>query len=219
MRHATFVIPASIFAVTSLAPVAAAACWDGVRIETDRISIMIGDADGGDLEWPDADLDRAADWLVAIEAILPPGDELHVEFGLVYFGDDSTCAAIEEANSFAELFAKVGHACGRSADELARARARSASLFSVQILSTSNRAAAEARKAELDLDCHWHGVYERGGFPSLNPCAEVESATLVDGREVHRVLVGNFLSRASAEQARASIREELGVDGMVRLVR
>ena len=50
----------------------------------------------------------------------------------------------------------------------------------------------------------------------LREVGEGTMVVLADGREVHRVLVGNFLDRASAELVRAEIDDELGVGSMVR---
>ena len=216
MRLAALLVPALTITATLLSPLTADACWDGVWIESERVSLMIVENEDGDLEWPDAGLHESADWVLALEALLPPGETLSVEFGIAYFSDGSICTGILDVNSFAQLFTEVVAACGRTPAEATTALALAPTLYTVQLLSTDDRAAADARAEQLNGNCQWHGFYERGGFPSFNACAEVEPATLADGREVYRVIVGTFLSRASAEQAEADLRGELGQAGMVR---
>ncbi|MFV8753757.1 SPOR domain-containing protein [Nannocystaceae bacterium ST9] len=216
MRLAASLALLSTFALT-LVPNTADACWDGIYAASEKTELRILE---GDAWAANADLESAADWLTRIDALLPGDARLSVDMGYVDLTSESgTCSLIDppEIGDFEQLFDLVAASCQRSKAEIASAREQSASLYTVQLLSTREREAAEALIEELETEgCSWHGFYEQGGFPSFNPCASIETATLADGREVHRVLVGNYLSRADAELDRRSIRADLGHEGMVR---
>ena len=53
-----------------LAPRTGFACWDGHTAESARVSLCVMD---GATEWQPATARELADWLVRVEALLPPG--------------------------------------------------------------------------------------------------------------------------------------------------
>jgi hypothetical protein len=209
-------LPTAALALALLTPKPAVACWDGLLLAHDSTTIQI---DVGS-RWY-VDVESAADWMVRFDALLSADAELEIVFGSIFITDASgTCSEaeiVEEADDFEEAFALVARACGRSKADVAAARKLEGDLFTVQLLSTSDRAKAESTIEHLEGNmCSWSGFYTEGAFPGITTCAELETVVLADGREVHRVLVGNFLDRASAELVRAEIDDELGVGSMVR---
>jgi hypothetical protein len=215
MRSALSLVPLAALAFTLLTPEPAAACWDGLLVERDNMFVQI------DVSTPwYVDVQIAADWVTRIDALLPAGAELTVTFGLVDIVDpQGTCVMVtaEEVDDFEAAFARVASACGSSEAEIAAARDLEGELFTLQLLSTRDRAKAEATvEAINESQCEWQGFYSEGAFPGANRCAELETIWQADGREVHRVLVGNYLDRVTAELDRAEISGELGIEAMVR---
>ena len=207
--------------LTLLAPIPAAACWDGISVGRERVGVMIDDEQA---QWSVDEAHRYANWLAQVEALLPEGAEASYFFGGIELaGDDGgACELVLDEDfdgyvAFAEMFDVVARSCQSTQGEIATALAIEAPVYTVQLLSTTHEDAAQSvAYAISERGEDWHGFYEVGGFPAFNDSAHVLPATLDDGRVVYRVVVGAFLTSEAAEATRAQIQDTLGREGMVR---
>lgn len=213
----SFVLPCAL-----LLPTPATACWDGVAAVSERVEFLFSDEDA---DWSELDAQNYANWLMRIDALLPAGTKAGYQFGMTFTkGPDDLCQLSFEQHDAAydieDVFDVVAEACNVSEAEVAAAAKLEADVFTVQLYSVADLAKADSIASNINYvrtcESSWHGFYEAGGFPSINACAHVLSTTLDDGRTVHRVIVGNFLTRAEANLVRAELNTQLGRDGLVR---
>src|SRR5690554_4793988 len=106
----------SCFALVSavLLPTPAAACWDGVSVASERVEFSLSDEDAS---WSESDAKDYANWLVRIEALLPPGTKAGYQFGTTYTEgpDDGPCDVtfdqVDAAYDFESMFYVIAEAC------------------------------------------------------------------------------------------------------------
>jgi SPOR domain len=212
---AAALVASLVTAVLTGLPATAHACWDGTAIVTERTSIAIE----GEASWSPEQARRWASWAARIDALVPEGQNLSTNFGIVELCDaEGTCSTLSETwqgDGFT-LFELTAAATGASRRTIARARHRDVAPLTVQVaashdLEAAMHLASRINEAELGLS----GFMDVGGFPSSNPYAHVVESEQ-DGQITYGVVVGAFLGREDAETARAALSAELGLRGFVR---
>jgi hypothetical protein len=214
----TRLLAASLAALTlATVPSAANACWDGISVSTERITLAVP----GDATWSPEDARRWAKWAGRIDALVPAGKTLSVVFGDVEICDDatSTCtlapATWDNADPFT-LFELVADTVGATPKQIATARKTAITPLTVQVAATDDLAAAHrlatrVNEAGLELT----GFLDIGGFPAMNAYAHVVESTSTVGTRYH-VVVGAFLQRDAAKSAAAELDAQLGLHGFIR---
>jgi hypothetical protein len=207
-----------IIALLCLSASSALACWDGHLVQTDRISFR-GDNDS----WSASEVRRYARWLPRLQAVLPPGSFIRdvgtVELcGPATSGDDEpNCTDLGWAPALPELFKAVGAHFNVPARKIRAARALVGHAYTVQVASLGSKAGVQRMLNDLyDLntetaDAAIIGFVEYGGFPANNAVAYA-----LEGADRHRVVVGTFLDRASAQRAARMLAKKHGLKGFVR---
>ncbi|MEM6989564.1 MAG: SPOR domain-containing protein [Myxococcota bacterium] len=223
MSIRTRVLTAALAAATLVAaPATASACWDGVYVETDTVSIAISTA-ASDAQWSPERARSYAKWAGRIGALVPEGTTVSIEHGYITVCDETTdtCRDIEQTWDDAHLFnlfeltADVLDAPGRT---IAAARRTTVEPLTVQAAATRDLYAAykmadRINAAELGIG----GFLDVGGFPSVNEYAHVVESWKGD-MPMYHVVAGTFLNRADAKAAAVTLHEELGVEGFVRVL-
>lgn len=198
-------------------PASARACWDGVAINTDRVSLAIE----GDTTWSPEEARRWAKWAARIDALVPEGKTLSVVFGDleicdVASGECTTGATAWENDDAFTLFELTADAVLASNRTIAAARRTAAMPLTVQIaasrdLEAATKLAERINAAALELS----GFFDAGGFPAANDYAHVVESNGSDHATFH-VVVGAFLGRDDADAAATTLAAELGLHGFVR---
>jgi hypothetical protein len=185
----------------------AAACWDGYHAKARRVTI---DGPGDRESVPTAEVAR---WLVRIDALLD-GDPLEASFGFATMGDDELHYRTDD---LASLFDAVAEETGANASRRASARARSASLYVIQLAAGGDETGARrvAQRAN-ESRAATHGFLEIGGFPADNPRARVVIEPDARGRRLFKVHTGTFLDLAEARRVARELAAELGGTPWVR---
>lgn len=206
---AAVVLPSAAILLSAAMPRPASACWDGTRIETPRLMMM-----GPDARWRPERAREVAKWAPRVDALLAEIDLSAAIYWDVIELSDGTHIPIRH-QSLERAFIEIARHRGVSRDVRRRALAAPRGL-TVQVAATRDRARADALAARLNDENHpdgpagAHGMYEAGGFPSVNDTAHVVTELDASGREVHRVIVGTFLDRAEAERVAAEVAQRSG---------
>jgi hypothetical protein len=197
---------------TALAPTLAQACWDGVAVTTDKVTIQRTDTQ----TWDPEDVRRWAKWTARIDALVPDGSHLDV-----FDGDASLCDADNECTEIGtgltpfQLFERTADAVDATRPAIAAARRHDAMPYTVQVAASHDLRAAEQLAARInESDLGVHGFYEAGGFPAMNEFAHVVESVGSDSVTYH-VVIGAFLAKAEAEAAQSFVASELGMRGFV----
>ncbi|MDC0744562.1 SPOR domain-containing protein [Polyangium mundeleinium] len=193
----------------------AAACWDGWYAEVGGVGITRG---LGVAEWNPEHAREAARWGARINALLPPGAALAIEWDeATCASDQGACGAVTTIAAGSEdlpaTFRAVAKAFHVPAAKVRKARALDPELYTVQIFAGSKRRALAVKDHVAALDAGDHGFFVEGGFPAPKQTAHVLRDPEADGP--HRVIVGTFLSRKEARAALAGLRAK-GFGGYVR---
>lgn len=198
-------------------PASADACWDGVSIATERVSLSI--ASDAHATWSPEQARRWAKWVARIDALVPEGKTLLAEFGTVEICDDATdeCTELEttwENDDAFTLFELTADAVAASNKTIAAARRTTAMPLTVQIaashdLDAATKLAARVNAAGLELS----GFLDIGGFPAMNEYAHVVVSA---DHATFQVVVGAFLARSEADAVATMLDAELGLHGFVR---
>lgn len=198
------------------------ACWDGVFLDTGRVTISDLDLmDGFDVE----QTRQVGRWIARIEELLPARVNLTVEFGRLemcgaHGNDDFGCIEPDEQwrTDLPALFEMVADMVQASPDDRARARRVERRPLTVQVAATGRRSARRlVSRIHRELrDDPLFGFLEVGGFPAENDFARVIPQRTRRGSKVYRVVVGAFLDKAEARLARDRIEQLVGLDGFVR---
>lgn len=198
---------------STLLPSLAHACWDGVALSTDKLTIQRFDTQS----WSPEEVRHWAKWVARVDALLPEGSHLDVFEGDATFCDgQKECVEIGTGLTPFELFERTADAVHASRATIHAARRMESTPYTVQVAASHDLAAAEKlatriNEAELGL----HGFYEAGGFPSFNAYAHVVESFGPDDTQYH-VVVGAFLAKDEATNAMDVIASELGMHGFVR---
>lgn len=170
---------------------------------------------------------EVAGWMTRVSALLPAGLSVASEHGFVSFSCDPAangCTAPSDARwddrSLSVLFTIVASAVHARAADVSRARVRDAKPRTVQIGSIRDAHRAELLAARVNAEhdagrIDSHGFINVGGFPSSNPIAHVQTAT-VRGVRMHRVLIDAFLDADEARATRDSVARAIGARGFLR---
>lgn len=173
-----------------LAPSSALACWDGTYAVVGDVELM-----DFDIGWSPERAREVATWLGRLDALLPDGAVLRLEFGhaTLELPDGRTLEPAWSGRSFPELFRAVAAAVSAPAATAGAARSLATPVFTVQTGAFTTRDAAERFAASL-ADRGEHGFFETGGFPADNPTAHV-----IEAAGAYRVVVGAFVDRTAAQ--------------------
>lgn len=198
---------------STLAPSLAHACWDGVALSTDKLTIQRFDTQS----WSPEEVRHWAKWVARVDALLPEGSHLDVFEGDATFCDgEKECVEIGTGLTPFELFERTADAVHASKSTIFAARRMEPVPYTVQVAASHDLAAAEKLAARINAsELGIHGFYEAGGFPSMNAFAHVVESFAADDVQYH-VVVGAFLAKDEAETARDVMTSELGVHGFVR---
>lgn len=193
----------------------AAACWDGWLAVLGGVEIRRGLAVAA---WDPDHARQAARWGTRINALLPPGAALSIDWNEASCGSDKgACGGVTTfAGSSEDLpatFRAVAKAFKVREPETRKARALEPELYTVQIFAGSVRGARAVKDRVADREVGEQGFFQEGGFPAGNSTAHVLRDPAARGP--HRVIVGTFLSRKEADAARAGLRAQ-GFGGYVR---
>jgi hypothetical protein len=216
----TRLLAASLAALTlATIPSTADACWDGVAISTERVTLAVP----GDDTWSPEDARRWAKWAGRIDALVPAGKTLSVTFGYVEICDDATGDCTEAEQTWDNddpftLFELTADVLGASRKEIAHARRSAATPLTVQVaasndLDAATKLAERINEAGLGLT----GFLDVGGFPAFNAYAHVVESTGTE-TTAYQVVVGAFLHRDAATAAVVELEKELGMTGFVRVL-
>jgi hypothetical protein len=193
-----------------IAPRDAAACYDGWVAKVGDVSLVRAMAVG---QWTPDHARHAARWGTRLDELLPAGAELEVTnteaFCSGACGSVSTIAA--GTDDLPKLFREAARAFHVPPKRVRAAASAEAETFTVQLFAGSARGASAMKKRVVDAEAGEHGFFDEGGFPASNDPAHV----IRDARGVHRTIVGVFLSREAAEDARAALIAK-GFRGFVR---
>lgn len=221
MTNRTRLLTAALATAAALAavPSTAQACWDGVYVETDTVSIAIS-TEVSEAEWSPERARSYAKWAGRIAALVPAGHSMSIEHGYISVCDlTGECKDIEqtwEDPYLSNLFELTADVLDTPRGTVARARRTNAEPMTVQVAATRNldgayKLANEINDAELEL----HGFLDVGGFPAMNEYAHVVESWK-DQAPMYHVVVGSYLDRDDAEAAAASVETALGMHGFVR---
>ena len=188
------------------------ACWDGYAAGVGKVSIARG---LDPASWSPDDAREVARWGTRIDALLPQGAELAIEYGEV--SCTSTTGACGSFTSISlptddlpSAFRAVAKAFRVSPARMQKVRALAPEVYTVQVFAGTASGALREKRRVVDRDAGSHGFFVEGGFPAINDAAHV----IRDG-STHRVIVGTFLSRKDASAALADLRAK-GIGGFVR---
>ncbi|MDI1477233.1 SPOR domain-containing protein [Polyangium sp. y55x31] len=202
-----------IAGLLSFAARPAAACWEGYAATVGPVGILRGIESAS---WNPAHVREAARWGTRIEAIVPQGAEVSIEFGEITCSSKTgACGSFStlsmEPDDLPAIFRAVAQAFGAKPAAVRKASKLEPTLYTVQIFAGSERGARrmKARVANLDIDTQ--GFFTEGGFPARNDPAHV----IRDASGPHRVIFDVFLDRDEADDALAELRAK-GIRGFVR---
>lgn len=178
----------------------AQACWDGFRARVGSVSEM-----NADTTWSVKVVRHRALWLGRIDALLPEGASVDIEYDMVEIrARDGIHEHTWNRRSYASLFRAVATAVGADRATIRRAMATETPVYVVQAAGFAEQERAQAHAdGLLDLELP-HGFLEAGGFPANNPAAHVVS--IEGARSVHRVYVGAYIDRAEAAAVAAELQ-------------
>lgn len=214
---AAILVAATTTVLTSVAP-RAEACWDGYLANVgERVTLA-----GYDETWSVERAREVATWGARIDGLLPDGAKLEAWLGFVTLDaatvDDADASFRWDGASYAALFDQVAARLHSPWVVAHSARARTATVYTVQVGANADEAIAEAFAARTqDMHLGEHGFYEAGGFPNDNPTVHVVAATSPAGRPVYRVVVGAFLSASEANVCADALAKG-GIRGFVRAI-
>lgn len=212
------VLAAAAFAVA--APVTASACWDGVYVETDKVSLAIS-AGTSDAQWSPERARSYAKWAGRLAALVPDGKTVSIEHGFITVCDDTakTCKDIERTwddPHLFNLFELTADVLGASGRTIAQARRTTVEPLTVQAAATHDLKVAYSLAERINnATLSIGGFLDVGGFPATNDTAHVVESWK-DDTAVYHVVVGAFLDRDDADAATITLREEVGLKGFVR---
>lgn len=186
------------------------ACWDGVYVETSRVTLT--ESGLGDRWTPELARDMGI-WMARVEALLPDGVLLTVQHGIIEVcgaqGNEAFgCVEPDEewtSGKLERLFERVAEALDVDEGTRAAALAVARKPMTVQLGSFKTKKSAErlARRIEgalAKIDADVYGYIEVGGFPANNVAVHV-----VTENKRHRVVVGAYLDHVEAKLAAAKI--------------
>lgn len=215
-----FVAAALVAAALVAAPGTAQACWDGVYVEGEKVSIAIA-TDEGDTAWTPERARAYAKWIGRIGALVPDGTTMSIEHGYISICDDATRTCRDAKQSWddpylSNLFELTADLMQASRGTIAKARRTEVMPLTVQVAASQDFYAATAMAERINgAGLQLTGFLDVGGFPSANEYAFVvedyDSDTLM-----YHVVVGSYLDRADAKAAAVALDEELGLSGFVR---
>jgi len=216
-----FVALGGLVAASLLVATPSHACWDGVYVETSRVTLT--DSQLGDRWTPSLARDVGL-WVSRVEALLPDDVHLTVQHGIVEVcgvqgNEDFGCVEPDERwndGELASLFDVVARALDVDAPDRALAIALLTRPVTLQLGAFKTRKAARRFAYKVsetldDADVDLFGFLEAGAFPAENAFAHVIHA---DGR--YRVVVGAFLDRDEARLAGRQIKQLAGYGTYIR---
>lgn len=219
MTIRTRLLVATLASVAALASSTAQACWDGVYVETDTISIAIS-TEVSEAEWTPERARAYAKWAGRIAALVPEGHSMSIEHGYISICDlTGECRDIEQTWDdpyLSNLFELTADVLDAPRGTVARARRTNVEPMTVQVAATRSldgayEVANDINEAELEL----HGFLDVGGFPATNEYAHVVESWK-DQAPMYHVVIGSYLDRDDAEAAAAAVESKLGMHGFVR---
>lgn len=204
-----------------------AACWDGVYVETPRVTLT--SAELGDQWTPQLARDVGL-WVARVEAFLPDDVLVTVQHGVIEIcgvdgNEDFGCVEPDDEWSdgeLATLFAAVARAAGVDDATKQRAKQVSVSPQTVQLgvfrsKRAAHRYALTATKALEDVDTDLFGYLEAGAFPADNAFVHVvESRSSRTNKPRYRVVTGAFIDPAEARLTAAQIKAATNMKVQVR---
>jgi hypothetical protein len=174
------------------------------------------------MTWTPARARELADWLVRVEALVPPG---HVATACEFTidvckaGSSSSCVGGErwERQTYWGFFRTVARLVKAKPAVVRAALQKQATPFTVQVAVGYDAAGARALARRLNrTPPAEHGFYEAGGFPAQNDAVHVIADRDDEGAPIYRVVVGAYLTRAEARATAAKLRTAAGLRSFVR---
>ncbi len=219
-RFLSAVLAAATLAVA--APSTANACWDGVYVETDKVSMAI-DTGAADAQWTPERARSYAKWAGRIGALVPEGTTVSIEHGYITVCDDSTdtCRDVDRTwddPHLFNLFELTADVVGASGKTIAAARRTNVEPLTVQAAASRDLEAAYRMADRINAaEVSFGGFLDVGGFPAHNDRAHVVETWKGD-MPLYHVVVGSFMNRDDADAAATALREDVGVNGFVRVL-
>lgn len=211
---------ASLAALTLGAPATASACWDGVSIGTERMTLSIP-TDVDRAEWTAERARSYAKWAGRLDALIPEGKTVSVEFGWITICDVAADSCTEhhimwEDDYLPNLFEILADATEASNAKIMAARRLNTKPLTVQVAASSSLYGAEALAERINEQMlGLNGFLDIGGFPAINDDAHVVESYKGD-RVTYHVVVGSFLERDKAKKAADTLEHDLGLKTLVR---
>jgi hypothetical protein len=201
-------------------PAPAHACWDGHLGTAPRASLCVMT---GPTRWKAVVARELADWLVRVEALVPPGYHASACEGGVSICEQQSpyrCLghAQMERDTYWGFFRAVQEVVEARPAAVHAALQKKATPLTVQVAVGYDEAGARALARRLSrLRPADQGFYEAGAFPGGNDKDVVHVLADRDdeGAPIYRVVVGAYLTRAEARATVARLRE-IGLRGFVR---
>ncbi|MFN3197355.1 MAG: hypothetical protein ACE366_02885 [Bradymonadia bacterium] len=176
-----------LIALATLIPTFASACWSGIYLSGERLTIRVAE---DDLQWTPELAQKMGALLIQGEALLPHGVQVEVDFGQAEICEGPDHCRILEGVTLDNLLSRLALEMKLPARAIKEVQAMETPVYVVRI--PTDDVAHVARQINAD-DAYLHGNMEVGDFPGLT----AQALPVVKDE----IWVGTFIDKFDAEKA------------------